>query len=158
MSATAESYNGLANFCVLEVEDDPNDVLVLAQAFRMAEVKHRLEVVRDGVEAVDYLSGIGKFADRRTHLLPCLVILDQKMPRMTGLEVLEWIRQESELCSLPVIMFSSSSEPEEVDRAYELGANSYVVKPATMNKTVELAGFIKGYWLQFNELPPRCNF
>jgi CheY-like chemotaxis protein len=94
--------------------------------------------------AIDYLSGAGPFADRQKHPLPCLVLLDLKFPKLNGLEVLAWIRQQSSLKKLVVVMFSSSSQPADVDRAYELGANSYIQKPAGVEHTLEIAQLLKG--------------
>src|SRR4051794_12182666 len=139
--------------CILQVEDDDNDVFFLQHAFQEAGITHSIQRAKDGQEAIEYLAGAGEFADRKRYPLPCLTILDLKMPRKGGLEVLEWLREESNLSSLPVIVFSSSAQPSDIDRAYELGANSFVVKPASMDKRVQFAHLLKGYWLQFNQLP-----
>lgn len=119
------------NQTILLVEDDSNDVLLLQRAFRRAGLTHALQVVSDGDQAVAYLGGDGQFADRTKHPLPALILLDLKLPRRSGLEVLEWLRnQPPEIKSLPVIVLTSSRLSEDVDRAYGLGANSYMAKPS----------------------------
>ena len=116
---------------ILLVEDDSNDVLLLQRAFRRAGLTHALQVVSDGDQAVAYLGGQGQFNDRGKHPLPSLVLLDLKLPRRSGLEVLGWIRdQKPEVKNLPVIVLTSSRLSEDVDRAYSLGANSYMAKPS----------------------------
>jgi len=116
---------------ILLVEDDSNDVLLLQRAFRRAGLMHALQIVTDGDQAVSYLNGDGEFADRQAHPLPALVLLDLKLPRRSGLEVLEWLRNQPEnLKALPVIVLTSSRLSEDVDRAYGLGANSYMAKPS----------------------------
>ncbi len=147
----------ISKHCILQVEDDDNDVFFLRHAFQAAGITHSLQRARDGQEAIDYLTGSGEFADRKTYPMPCLTLLDLKMPRKGGLEVLQWMRQESGLSSLPVIVFSSSAQPSDIDRAYQLGANSFVVKPTLMEKRVQFAQLLNEYWLQFNELPGACS-
>ncbi len=139
---------------VLQVEDDEHDVFFLRRAFDEARVLNPLQVVYDGQEALDYLSGTGKFADRSAHPLPCLVLLDLKLPRKNGLEVLEWLRKESTLPPIPVIMFSSSAHPEDILQAYRLGANSFVVKPAGIQERAEFARALRNFWLRFHENCP----
>jgi CheY-like chemotaxis protein len=118
---------------VLHVEDEPADRMILAAAFKKAAPEIQLQAVFDGEQAVAYLAGTGCYADRTTYPFPRLVLLDIKLPRRSGLEVLAWLRSEQALQHLPVIMLTSSSEPADLDRAYALGANSYLVK------TVDLA-------------------
>ncbi len=144
------------SFPILLAEDDENDVFLLKHAFRGAGITHPVQVTYDGQEAVDYLAGAGAFADRLRHPLPGLILLDLKMPLKSGLEVLQWLRGQPSLQGLPVIMLSSSSQPRDVKRAYQLGANAFVLKPASNDKRIELARSIKAFWLQFNELPFGC--
>jgi CheY-like chemotaxis protein len=119
------------NQVILLVEDDSNDVLLLQRAFRRAGLNHALQVVSDGDQAVSYLAGDGDYSDRTKHPLPALILLDLKLPRRSGLEVLEWLRgQPAEIKALPVIVLTSSRLSEDVDRAYGLGANSYMAKPS----------------------------
>ncbi len=124
---------------IMQVEDDPHDVLFLRRAFQSAGITNELVVAQDGQEAVDYLSGVGEFGNRDRHPLPCLIILDLKMPRLTGLEVLEWLRKQPDLACLPVIMFSSSAQENDVERACHLGANSVVVKPQGIREREDCA-------------------
>jgi len=142
------------NRTILLVEDSPDDVFFLQRAFKRAEVKNALQVVKDGQQALGYLAGVGEYADREKFPLPCLVLLDLKLPYVPGLDVLKWIRSRTELQTLPVIIFTSSSERSDVDRAYRLGANSYLVKPSDAEQLVGLAKSFGDYWLKFNLLPP----
>jgi CheY-like chemotaxis protein len=141
----------------LVAEDDENDVFFLQRAFKQAKVENPLNVVRDGQEAIEYLSGEGKFSDRNLYPLPYLFILDLKMPRKTGLEVLGWLQEQPELRCVPVMVLSSSAHRTDIERAYELGANAFVVKPASLEKRVELAKLIGAFWLEFNEGPLVCT-
>jgi len=143
--------------CVLMADDDANDVFLLQRAFRDAEIPNPLRAVRDGQEAIDYLSGAGAFANRARFPFPFLLILDLKMPRKTGMDVLQWLRNREGLCCLPVIMFSSSAHPSDVEKAYRLGVNAFVVKPSGVPQRTELARMIKGFWLTFNEPPLICT-
>jgi len=140
--------------CILQVEDDDNDVFLLKRVFDQAGISSPLHVVRDGQLAIDYLSGAGGFADRQTHPLPCLVLLDLKLPKKNGLEVLEWIRHQPRLKSIVVVLFSSSALPQEVERAYELGVNSYIQKSSDSNQLREIAQLLKGWWLCYNHFAP----
>jgi CheY-like chemotaxis protein len=139
---------------ILHVEDDEQDVFFLQRAFRAAGVVNPVHHVRDGEEAIDYLGGTGPFADRKSALPPQLVLLDLKLPGKTGLEVLEWIRAHPTLRAMIVIVFSSSPEPEDVERAYNAGANSYIVKPADLDQYAEIAILLKRWWLGYNQFAP----
>jgi len=138
---------------VLLAEDDENDVSFLKRAFGHAEITNPLHVASDGQVAIDYLSGAGEFSDRNAYPLPGLLLLDLKMPRKTGMDVLRWIRSQANLRSLPVIMLTSSVHPQEIAAAYETGANAFVTKPSGTPERTELARLIKGFWLSFNQLP-----
>ena len=144
-------------FCILQVEDDRNDIFFLEHAFKAAGITHPLQVARDGQEAIEYLSGTGEFADRARYPLPCLILLDLKLPRKDGFEVLEWMQGEPNLRQLTVIVFTSSARAADVDRAYHLGANSFVVKPSQLEERVELAKLIKSYWLHHHRMPSVCQ-
>ena len=142
---------------VLLAEDDENDVFFLERAFKEAGIRNPLSVTRNGQEAIDYLSGAGKFADRRKYPLPCFIILDLKMPIKTGMEVLEWLKESPSLRPLPTMVFSSSAQKDDVEKAYTLGANAFVTKPASVEARTELAKLIRGFWLTFNLAPPICH-
>ena len=137
---------------ILQVEDDPNDVFFLQHAMTKAGVANPVHVATDGQQAIDYLRGVGKFADRKQFPLPCLVLLDLKLPHVMGLEVLKWIRQESGL-PLAVVMLTASSEDADISTAYRLGANGFLVKPSEVDKLVNMAKAISAFWLTHNELP-----
>jgi CheY-like chemotaxis protein len=124
---------------ILIVEDDPNDALFLRRALRKADVRQALRVARDGQEAIDYLSGTGQFLDRERFPLPCLVVLDVKLPKKNGLEVLKWLRHRDQLNDLPVVMVSSSNENGDKDKAMREGIEAYRVKPVSFDKLIELA-------------------
>ena len=140
-------------YCLLVAEDDANDVFFLERAFKEADVQNPLQIVHDGQETIDYLAGVGNFSDRSKYPLPYLLILDLKMPRMTGMDVLKWLQDQPELRSLPVIVFSSSAHRLDIERAYQLGANAFVVKPSSLGRRADLAKLIKEFWLDFNEAP-----
>lgn len=138
---------------ILHVENDPNDVFLVQRAFREATVTAPVQVVEDGTRAVDYLKGAGEFADRHKYPLPSLIFLDLSMPRMNGTEFLEWLRQQPILKRIPVIVFTSSKHIRDVERSYELGANSYLVKPVSYKELVDQVKAFKQYWLGQSELP-----
>ncbi len=137
---------------ILVAEDDESDVLLLRRAFKEADVQNAIRFVHDGQEVVETLTRQRQAADDR---LPALVILDLKMPRRSGIDVLQWIRQQPGLQCLPTVIFSSSARRDEIERAYLLGANGFLVKPASTVQRTELARFIKG-WLLFNQPPLAC--
>jgi CheY-like chemotaxis protein len=138
---------------VLLVEDDPDDVLLTQRAFKKANVANPLQVVTDGEEAVAYLSGQGRFADRGQYPLPMLLLLDLKLLRRSGLEVLEWLRAQPGLRRLPVVVLTSSKESQDVNRAYDLGVNSYLVKPVAFDSLQEMVQSLGFYWLMLNKSP-----
>jgi len=138
---------------ILHVEDSEEDVFLLRYAFQRADIKTPVQVVEDGQQAIEYLAGIGKFADRQEFPLPCLVLLDLKLPHKMGLEVLEWIRQQPALKSLVVIILSSSVHEGDLRRAYQLGANAFLVKPSSANTMAEMCKALNHFWLTFNRTP-----
>jgi CheY-like chemotaxis protein len=139
---------------ILYAEDDEHDVFFLQHAFKTVGVTNPLHVVRDGREAIQYLSGAVRTSECSGHPLPRLIILDLKMPRITGIEVLSWLRRDSHLPPLPVIILSSSALPNDIERALALGANAFVVKPSSVEDRACLAECIKHFWLHFNEPQP----
>ena len=138
---------------ILLAGDDPNDVLLIQRAFQRNHVANPVQVVRDGEEALAYLSGQAPFADRERHPLPVLLLMDLKMPRKSGLEVLAWVRHQPGLKRLPIIVLTSSNQSPDINRAYELGANSYLVKPAGFDSLLDLVKNLDMYWLILNEKP-----
>lgn len=143
------------NDLILHIEDDPNDVVLVGMAFRKAKLDVNLQAVTDGDMAVNYLGGEGIYADRKTHPLPALVLLDLKLPRKSGLEVLSWLRSQSHpyLKRVPVVMLTSSNQPGDIDAAYELGANSYLVKPGDLLVLIEAVKSLHQYWFCCNARP-----
>jgi CheY-like chemotaxis protein len=139
------------NRILLLVEDNEDDVFLMQRALKGACVTNPLFVVEDGQQAVDYLGGTGKFADRDNYPLPSVVFLDLKLPFLSGHDVLAWIRRQRQLESLVVIVLTSSNEASDLSRCYSLGANSYLVKPPTPEQLEELAKAFKWYWLEYNQ-------
>jgi len=134
-------------FTVLLVEDDLNDIFLVKRAFKMAHLPEPLQVVTDGQEAINYLKGTGKYADRQGYPLPKLIVMDIKMPRRTGFEVLEWVKGDGRpLRRIPIVIVSSSDNPADINRAYELGANAYMVKPVNFKAVEHLFESITHYW------------
>jgi CheY-like chemotaxis protein len=135
------------SFTVLLVEDDLNDIFLVKRAFKMAHIPNPLQVVTDGQEAISYFKGEGKYSDRDVYPLPKLVVTDIKMPRISGFEMLEWVKnQPGSLKRIPVIVVSSSDNPNDINRAYELGANAYMVKPVNFRAVEHLFESITKYW------------
>jgi CheY-like chemotaxis protein len=139
------------NRALLLVEDNEDDVFLMKRALQSARIVNPLRVVEDGQEALDYLGGSGKFADRDQYPLPAVVFLDLKLPFISGHDVLAWIRQQKEFESLVVIVLTSSNEAKDLSRCYSLGANSYLVKPPTPEQLEDLAKAFKWYWLEYNQ-------
>lgn len=138
---------------LLLAEDDPNDVLLFRRAFERCGASCLLRVVHDGDQAIRYLEGVGPYADRLENPLPVVALLDLKMPRRTGLEVLEWLAAHPDLCRLPAVVLTSSRERADIERAYALGARSYLVKPGKFSDLLRLVEVINSYWVVFNERP-----
>jgi CheY-like chemotaxis protein len=138
---------------VLVVDDNEDDAFFLKRGFLRAGVTVPLQFVQSGEEAMSYLEGREKFADRTKYPAPKLMLLDIKMPGTDGFDVLEWVREQPRLGLLPVIMLSSSDRQEDVNRAYELGANSYMMKPGTSEGYEYVAKGFASYWLKHNVLP-----
>lgn len=141
---------------ILLVEDNEDDIFLMKRALKAANFDNPLAVVTDGQQAVDYLSGAAEYADRTQHPLPCLVLLDMKLPYLNGLDVIEWIRQKSSLRTLLVVFLTSSSSEMDIDRAYRLGANAFLVKPPTVEKLTEMLCALREFWIVQNQDPPDC--
>jgi two-component system response regulator len=137
---------------ILQVEDDPNDVFLLRHAMKKMGVENPIQVASDGQQAIDYLQGAGQFADRAQFPLPCLVLLDLKLPYVMGLDVLKWIRQQHG-APLVVVMLTASGEDADIATAYRLGANAFLTKPSEASKLADMVKSIKDFWLTHNTLP-----
>lgn len=138
---------------MLVAEDDENEQILLKRAFSTLNVHAALTFVKDGDEAVDYLDGAGQFADRNRFPFPDLMLLDIKMPKRDGFEVLEWARGAGGCKCLPVIVLSSSGREEDVERAFRLGANSYLQKTISSGGLLDMARSVESYWVRHNVFP-----
>jgi CheY-like chemotaxis protein len=138
---------------ILLVEDDPNDVVLVRRAFQRTRSGTPLFVIPNGLEAVKYLSGESPYHDREVYPFPDIVLLDLAMPKMGGLEVLAWIRGQPQFRRLPVIVLTTSVHEEDAKKAYEAGANSFVVKPNDFNQLVEAIRSLGDFWLDGSLLP-----
>jgi CheY-like chemotaxis protein len=132
---------------ILAAEDEESDRMIMELAFQRANLSHPLVIVHNGAEAVDYLSGKGKYADRSAHPLPALVVLDLKMPRMNGFDVLAWLATQPEFRELPAVVLSSSADEADMNKARQLGARDYFVKPHSMDTLIEIAQQMQARWL-----------
>jgi two-component system, response regulator len=140
---------------ILLVEDNPDDEALTLRALKKNNIRNNVVVVRDGAEAIDFLFGQGQYADRRPATLPTVVLLDLKLPKIDGLEVLRRIRSEERTKFLPVVILTSSKEEQDVANGYRLGANSYVRKPVNFDEFLNAANQLGLYWLLLNESPQR---
>ena len=144
---------------ILQVEDDPNDVLFLQHAMKRAGLANPIRVASDGQEAIDYLQGVGKFADRDQFPFPSLVLLDLKLPDVMGLDVLKWIRQQSGM-NLVVLLLTASKKESDIEAAYRLGANGFLAKPCEATQLQDMVKTMGEFWLTHNLLPkvfPRAS-
>jgi len=143
----------MKNKIILLAEDNPDDVKLTLRALKKSNILNEVVVAEDGVEVLDYLFGTGKFAGRDTSVKPQLVLLDLKMPRLDGLEVLHRIRADERTALLPVVILTTSSEDRDRIESYKLGANSYIRKPVDFNQFVDAVQQLGLYWLLLNESP-----
>lgn len=139
---------------ILLVEDNPDDVELTLRAFKKNNILNPVIVAKDGVEALDYLSGTGMHAGRDLKEVPVVILLDLKLPKIDGLEVLKRIRQDARTKLIPVVILTSSTEERDVINGYSLGANSYIRKPVEFGQFVEAMRQLGFYWLLLNEPPP----
>ena len=142
---------------ILLVEDNPDDVELTLRALQQYNVKNEVAVVRDGAEALDYLFARGAYAERSVCPMPAVVILDLKLPKVDGLEVLQRMRTDERTELLPVVILTSSKEEKDMINGYKLGANSYVRKPVDFTQFIEAARQLGLYWLVINEPPPQIR-
>jgi CheY-like chemotaxis protein len=145
----------ITNQTFLIVEDEENDIFFLKHAMKKTGITNPVQVVQNGQAAIDYLNGTGQFGDRNMYPIPSIIFLDLKLPQVHGLEVLKWIREHPSLPSILVVVLTSSSLHGDIQRAYRLGANSYVVKPTSQEKLIEIVSAFREWWLRHNEPPPQ---
>jgi len=143
----------MKNKHILLVEDNPDDVKLTLRALKKNNILNKVVVAEDGVEALDYLHGTGRFAGRDLSVMPQLILLDLKMPKLDGLEVLQRIRDDVRTRILPVVVLTTSSEDRDRIESYKLGANSYIRKPVDFNQFLEAVQQLGLYWLVLNEAP-----
>jgi two-component system, response regulator len=142
------------NRTILLVEDNPSDIELTIRAFERSRIANNLVVAEDGQEALDYLWGHGKWEGRDIQELPALTLLDLKLPKIAGLDVLRRIRGEARTRRIPVVILTSSKEEQDVAASYDLGVNSYIRKPVDFSQFASAAEQLGLYWLLMNELPP----
>lgn len=144
----------MGNKVILLVEDNQRDEALTRRALKKSNIVNEVVVARDGVEALDYLFGTGTYVGRDMTVMPQLVLLDLKLPKVNGLQVLQRIRAEERTRRLAVVIFTSSSEEEDMIKSYDLGANSYVRKPVDFEQFLEATRQLGLYWMVLNEVPP----
>jgi two-component system, response regulator len=138
---------------ILLVEDNPNDVELALHAFKHNNLTNRIQVARDGAEALDYLFGRGEFAQRDVNDTPKVILLDLKLPKVDGLEVLRMVKADPRLRLIPVVVLTSSREERDIVESYKLGVNSYIVKPIDFQQFTEAIRVLGLYWLLLNQPP-----
>ncbi|MCU6433363.1 response regulator [Undibacterium sp. Jales W-56] len=141
---------------ILLVEDNPSDIGLTKRAFQKAAIRNELVVAEDGQDALDYLFGTGAYSARDTSDLPMLILLDLKLPRVDGLQVLRQIRASNLTRRIPVVILTSSNEEQDLATGYDLGTNSYIRKPVDFHQFAEVIKQLGMYWLVINEAPPQC--
>jgi two-component system response regulator len=140
---------------ILLIEDNPSDIELTRRALKKGRILNDVIVIEDGQDALDYFDGTSAFEGRDIHDLPALVLLDLKLPRVTGLEILKHVRETQNTRRLPIVILTSSNEEEDIARSYDLRVNSYIRKPVDFDQFVEAVQNLGLYWLVLNELPPQ---
>jgi two-component system, response regulator len=146
------------NKIILLVEDNPDDVDLMLHALKINNIKNDIVVTNDGAAALDYLFGKGKFSDRDLTIMPTVVLLDLKLPKIDGLEVLRRVRANDRTKFLPVVILTSSKEEQDIVSGYKLGVNSYICKPIDFIQFAEVVSHLGLYWLLLNEVPPGISY
>ncbi|HWH61543.1 MAG TPA: response regulator [Terriglobales bacterium] len=139
---------------ILLVEDEATDATLLLRGFRKARVLNPIVHLKDGDEALAYLAGVGHYSDRIKHPLPVLILLDLKLPGMSGLQLLQWLRLQKQIRRIPVVVLTIDDRAGTLNAAYDLGANSYLVKPGDPAQIGRVVESIQRYWIELNEPPP----
>lgn len=147
----------MENKVILLVEDNPDDEALTLRALKKNNIGNVVVVARDGVEALDFLFGTGSYAGRDLSIMPQVTLLDLKLPKIDGLEVLRRIREDERTCLLPVVILTSSKEEQDLINGYRLGANSYIRKPVDFLQFTEAVRQLGLYWLVLNEMPPQSG-
>jgi two-component system, response regulator len=142
---------------ILLVEDNPDDEILTLRALKKSNILNEVVVARDGVEALDFLFATGSWCDRDADIMPQIVLLDIKLPKIDGLEVLQRLRADERTKMLPIIILTSSKEEQDVVNGYKFGCNSYIRKPVDFSQFSEAVRQLKLYWLVLNQTPPRTN-
>ncbi len=145
----------MTNKNILLIEDNPDDEALAIRALKKSNLVNDIAIARDGVEALDYLFGTGQYEDRDTTDMPALILLDLKLPKIDGLEVLRRLREDERTKHLSVVALTSSSEEQDLIDSYNLHVNSYVRKPVDFNQFTEAVAQVGLYWLVLNEPPPK---
>ena len=140
---------------VLLVEDSEGDIFIMERAWKKAQFQSDLKVVTDGQQAIDYLCASGN-SNREENPLPCLILLDIKLPFRSGHEVVQWLRSYEPCSTLPVVFLTSSNSDMDIQKAYRLGGNAYLVKPATPENLMVMLQDLKEFWMKHNRFPPEC--
>ncbi len=138
---------------ILLVEDEESDAKLLCRGFEKINILNRVIHLRSGDEALGYLAGVGPHSDRAQFPLPALILLDLKLPGLTGLQLLQWMRTQPAIRRIPVVVLTTDEDPDTVSAAYDLGANSYLIKSADPARILRMVKAIQNYWLELNEAP-----
>jgi two-component system, response regulator len=138
---------------ILLIEDNQDDIALTLRAFKKSELRNEIVILNDGEKAINYIECLGEFANRDVEKKHSLILLDLKLPKVDGIEILKTIRSNQQMKFLPVVVLTSSLEEKDIERGYTYGANSYIRKPIDFNKFQEVVQSLSNYWLRLNELP-----